>query len=58
MPSSPFPFDLAGQAALVTGGGTGIGTATTRLLAAFGADVAIASRKAKLAESMNRAICT
>jgi NAD(P)-dependent dehydrogenase (short-subunit alcohol dehydrogenase family) len=40
-----FPFDLAGQAALVTGGGTGIGTATTRLLAAFGADVAIASRK-------------
>ena len=45
MPSSPFPFDLAGQAALVTGGGTGIGTATTRLLAAFGADVAIASRK-------------
>jgi NAD(P)-dependent dehydrogenase (short-subunit alcohol dehydrogenase family) len=39
------PFDLSGQVALVTGGGTGIGTATTRLLAAFGADAVIASRK-------------
>jgi NAD(P)-dependent dehydrogenase (short-subunit alcohol dehydrogenase family) len=45
MARTAFPFDLEGQAALVTGGGTGIGTATTRLLAAFGADVAIASRK-------------
>jgi NAD(P)-dependent dehydrogenase (short-subunit alcohol dehydrogenase family) len=39
------PFDLEGRVAIVTGGGTGIGTATTRLLAHFGADVAIASRK-------------
>jgi NAD(P)-dependent dehydrogenase (short-subunit alcohol dehydrogenase family) len=39
------PFDLEGRVAIVTGGGTGIGTATTRLLASFGADIAIASRK-------------
>jgi NAD(P)-dependent dehydrogenase (short-subunit alcohol dehydrogenase family) len=39
------PLDLDGQVAIVTGGGTGIGTATTRLLASYGADVAIASRK-------------
>jgi NAD(P)-dependent dehydrogenase (short-subunit alcohol dehydrogenase family) len=45
MTDSPFSFDLKGQVAIVTGGGTGIGTATTRLLAGFGADVAIASRK-------------
>jgi citronellol/citronellal dehydrogenase len=40
-----FPFSLTGQAAIVTGGGTGIGEATTRLLASFGADVLITSRK-------------
>jgi NAD(P)-dependent dehydrogenase (short-subunit alcohol dehydrogenase family) len=39
------PIDLAGQVAIVTGGGTGIGEASTRLLAAFGADVLISSRK-------------
>ncbi len=38
------PFDLTGQVAIVTGGGTGIGAATARLLAEHGADLLIASR--------------
>lgn len=37
---------LAGQVALVTGGGTGIGAAIARELGSMGADVVIASRKA------------
>ncbi|MFN7146903.1 MAG: SDR family NAD(P)-dependent oxidoreductase, partial [Myxococcota bacterium] len=40
------PNLLAGQVALVTGGGTGIGAAIARELGSLGADVVIASRKA------------
>jgi 3-oxoacyl-[acyl-carrier protein] reductase len=36
--------DLSGRVAVVTGGGTGIGAATARVLAAHGADVVIAAR--------------
>jgi citronellol/citronellal dehydrogenase len=37
-------LDLSGKVAIVTGGGTGIGAATARVLAERGADVAIAAR--------------
>ena len=40
----PDGYDLGGRAAIVTGGGTGIGAATALLLAQYGADVAIAGR--------------
>ncbi len=38
------PNDLTNRVAIVTGGGTGIGAATARLLADHGADVVIAAR--------------
>jgi NAD(P)-dependent dehydrogenase (short-subunit alcohol dehydrogenase family) len=38
-------FDLSGQVAVVTGGGTGIGAATALVLAEHGADIVLASRK-------------
>ena len=37
-------YDLTGRVAIVTGGSTGIGAATARLFAHYGADVAIAAR--------------
>jgi 3-oxoacyl-[acyl-carrier protein] reductase len=49
-------FDLTGRVAIVTGGGTGIGAATARLLAQHGADVAVASRTASELERAATAI--
>ena len=40
------PFDLSGQVAVITGGGTGIGRAISLLLARHGATVVLASRSA------------
>ena len=37
--------ELAGQVAIITGGGTGIGTAAARLLGGAGADLVLAARK-------------
>ena len=50
------PYDLAGRVAIVTGGGTGIGAATARLLARHGANVVIASRTAEELEKAAAAI--
>jgi NAD(P)-dependent dehydrogenase (short-subunit alcohol dehydrogenase family) len=48
----PDPEELAGQVAIVTGGGTGIGEAAARLLAAAGADVVVAARKVERLEAV------
>ena len=45
---------LAGRVALVTGGGTGLGKAAARELAACGATVAIAGRRAEVLEAAAR----
>jgi 3-oxoacyl-[acyl-carrier protein] reductase len=49
---NPDRYDLSGRIAIVTGGGTGIGAASARLLALHGADVVIASRTASELERM------
>src|SRR5260221_7683292 len=45
-------MDLKGQAAIVTGGASGLGAATARKLAAQGAKVAVCDLNARLAESV------
>lgn len=47
---------LAGRSALVTGGGSGIGRATAELMAALGARVSVAGRRAELLEQTAAAI--
>lgn len=49
-------FDLSGRVAVVTGGGTGIGGATARLLAERGAEVVLAGRRIETLEAMAETI--
>jgi len=49
-------MQIQGQAALVTGGASGLGEATARALAAQGAKVAVLDRNAELADSVAAAI--
>ncbi|MBR0751982.1 SDR family oxidoreductase [Bradyrhizobium jicamae] len=48
------PFDLSGRAAIVTGGGRGIGAAIVMRLAQAGAAVVIANRSRDVAEALAR----
>lgn len=50
-------FGLGGRVALVTGGASGIGRATVRVLAEQGAAVMIADRNAGAAEDLARELC-
>ncbi|WP_411976477.1 SDR family NAD(P)-dependent oxidoreductase [Sulfitobacter faviae] len=45
--ASPLGFDLSGRTALVTGASSGLGVHFARILAAHGADVAVAARRAE-----------
>jgi len=52
----PDPEELAGKVAIVTGGGTGIGEAAARLLAASGADVVVGARKVERLEGVAESV--
>lgn len=49
-------FDLKGKTAIVTGGGNGIGKASCKMLAAFGANVAVSDYKLDLAKAVAQEI--
>ena len=49
-------MDVKGQAAVVTGGGSGLGAATARALAAAGAKVAVLDLRREAAEALAREI--
>ncbi|MBY8965141.1 SDR family oxidoreductase [Algiphilus sp. NNCM1] len=49
-------FDLSGRVALVTGSSRGIGEATARLLAAYGAHVIVSSRKQEACDTVAASI--
>ena len=44
-------FDLSGQRALISGGGTGIGRQTALTFAAYGAEVVLAARRREKLEA-------
>ena len=49
-------FDLSGQVAVITGGGTGIGRAAALVLSEHGADVVLASRRVENLERVAREV--
>ena len=49
-------MDIAGQAAIVTGGGSGLGAATARMLAQAGAKVAVLDLNANAAADVTSAL--